>query len=366
MPSFADALQAEGALPQAVEEWPVADLPDLRQDALVERWSHLPRGPVGDDGIVVCGASWDAQTYAVANALAARGAVFTVLLSDDHAPGAADPSEVLSASAGRVRSVHLRADGDKPVVFWGDRSVRLPGAAQGHGSCGAASQHARMLRSWATTLSAGLKVNEPRTQRSAGKKRQLREAARCGLRVPTTMVTRELPQAMGLFAGCETVVVKPIDGPVIRVGKRSASVFLPTEIRLCGLATLSGPLPHEVVIQQRLHPVREWRVNVVGSRVLAAARSSESDEPVDWRRCSGGFGFEQRTLPRAEAEGCVDLTRSLGLEFAGLDLIETADGFWFLEANPDATFAWLDREAGLSIADALASHLVLGERAVAR
>ena len=52
------------------------------------------------------------------------------------------------------------------------------------------------------------------------------------------------------------------------------------------------------------------------------------------------------------------LVHELGLRFAAIDLLADVDGrHWFLELNPNGEWGWLQQQAGLPLADALADEL---------
>jgi glutathione synthase/RimK-type ligase-like ATP-grasp enzyme len=49
----------------------------------------------------------------------------------------------------------------------------------------------------------------------------------------------------------------------------------------------------------------------------------------------------------------------LGLGFAAIDLIEDAVGnFWFLEANPNGQYVWLEEMFGIPISGSVAEALL--------
>jgi glutathione synthase/RimK-type ligase-like ATP-grasp enzyme len=66
-------------------------------------------------------------------------------------------------------------------------------------------------------------------------------------------------------------------------------------------------------------------------------------------------------LPVDVASACISVTRDLGLRFAAIDLIEDPDGrFWFLEANPNGQWAWIEQRTGAPVSAAIVDALCAG------
>jgi RimK family alpha-L-glutamate ligase len=104
---------------------------------------------------------------------------------------------------------------------------------------------------------------------------------------------------------------------------------------------------------------RDVRVYVVdGEAVGAMFRYAPED---DWRtNVALGGDVEDATgkLPDAVERTAVRATEALGLDFAGVDLVEGADGWYVLEANPTAGFKGLYRATGRSPAPHLARQAI--------
>jgi glutathione synthase/RimK-type ligase-like ATP-grasp enzyme len=102
-------------------------------------------------------------------------------------------------------------------------------------------------------------------------------------------------------------------------------------------------------------------VTVVGDSVFAVAVYFDGAELVDWRKhqLSGAIRFGWEPLAEAHESACHGLTNELGLNFAAIDLIEDRDGgMWFLEANPNGQYGWLENELGIPISDQIAAQLL--------
>lgn len=100
---------------------------------------------------------------------------------------------------------------------------------------------------------------------------------------------------------------------------------------------------------------RDLRIYVVDGEILAGIYRYAPEG--DWRtNVSLGGNIEDATddLPERPKEIAVRAAETIGLDYAGVDLIETADGWAVLEANPTAGFRGLFRATGTSPAPYIA------------
>lgn len=97
------------------------------------------------------------------------------------------------------------------------------------------------------------------------------------------------------------------------------------------------------------------RVYVVNGNMIAAMKRYAS--PNDWRtNVSRGGSVEDVTdsLPEQVKTMALNASEVLGLDYAGVDLIEGSDGWYILEVNPTAGFRGLYRATGVSPAPYIA------------
>ena len=100
---------------------------------------------------------------------------------------------------------------------------------------------------------------------------------------------------------------------------------------------------------------RDLRVYVVGDRVVGAMYRYAADE--DWRtNVARGGSVEDATesLPDSVEATARTATSAVGLDCAGVDLIEGEDGWFVLEVNPTAGFKGLFEATGRSPAPVIA------------
>lgn len=162
--------------------------------------------------------------------------------------------------------------------------------------------------------------------------------ARGGFRTPDTLLTTDPARARAFVQRHGRVIVKSTSAvrSIVRLVSPdedlSKLVWCPTQF-------------------QAFVPGVEYRVHVVGERVFAHRIFSEA---IDYRY--GGGTLTPAALPSGVVRRCVDLSRRLGLELAGLDLRCSPEGHWYcFEVNTSP--AWSCYDADGRIGRALARHL---------
>jgi hypothetical protein len=221
------------------------------------------------------------------------------------------------------------------------------------------AEWAALLRSLWNALE-GRWLNSPYAiQRAEDKPRQLTIARRRGLKIPTTLITNDRKSARSFAAGGSTVG-KPLRRGLIEDPNGPGHVMFTSRIS-------DGDIESEaveqapVIFQREIRKRSDLRVTVIDDRVFAATILSQehAQTEVDWRR--GGqldVTHQAFDLPPDISRACVEVTRDLGLRYAAIDLIEGQDGdFWFLEANPNGQWGWIEMRTGLPIASALVDAL---------
>ena len=113
------------------------------------------------------------------------------------------------------------------------------------------------------------------------------------------------------------------------------------------------------LVGRRGETPRDLRVYVVDDRVVGAMYRTAFEG--DWRtNVARGGGVEDAT--NSAPEEAFELARraaaTLGLDYAGVDLIEGEDGWYILEANPTAGFKGLYRATGRSPAPYIAKQAI--------
>lgn len=197
------------------------------------------------------------------------------------------------------------------------------------------------------------------------KPHQLRVAAECGLRVPATLITSNPREARGFARRFgDGVVVKPIASPFSRRGASRA--IYTTRLAKAHLERLDDARTCPILLQAFIPKMDEWRVTVVGRRVLAVSIRPRrgADFPVDWRTADPR-DLEHRAIrtPAAFERSVLRMVRALGLGFCSMDAVVGRDGVpRFLDLNPGGQWLWLEEAAGVPISRAIADWLSSAER----
>jgi RimK family alpha-L-glutamate ligase len=172
-----------------------------------------------------------------------------------------------------------------------------------------------------------------------------------GLPTPRTVVAETFEAAMAAFEGMGDVVVKPL------FGSNGRGMVRVSDVEIAHRVFRALELERAVYYLQQFipHEGRDLRSFVVGPRVVAAAwRRAES-----WRtNVAQGGRMERAELPPALAEMSLRAARTVGAEYAGVDLLPTAKGGVFvLEVNGIPGWQGLQRTTDVDLADAIVGHL---------
>lgn len=246
------------------------------------------------------------------------------------------------------------------------RHVRLPQAP--HLSDPGARKMAESEMRW--TLEGALAAIEPRlwmnhpnaNRLARNKLLQLRLAAWLGFALPETLVSAD-PRAIRerYRAWNGRMVAKLVGGQIVGETIDSQYVIYTTPITADDLVDDGALAACPAIYQNRVAKAYELRVTIVGEVVFACRIQGKAGagEPVDWRAVGyAGLDIRPHELDSAVSDRCLALTRALGLEVAGLDLIVTPDGeVVFLEINAAGQWAWMQQATGLPIAAAVADRL---------
>ena len=104
---------------------------------------------------------------------------------------------------------------------------------------------------------------------------------------------------------------------------------------------------------------RDLRVYVVGDEIVGAMYRYAPEG--DWRTnvaLGGDVEDAKDDMPDVAAETALYATEVMGLDYAGVDLVEGNDGWFVLEVNPTAGFKGLHRATGISPAPYIAKQAI--------
>lgn len=189
--------------------------------------------------------------------------------------------------------------------------------------------------------------------RAESKSVQLAEARAAGFITPETIWTNDREEGSSFLAEHAIGVVKSPATAYWEQDETAHFVFA-RPVTAVDLPAARALALAPVALQERIWPKQDVRATVVGDRVFAARLEPPATE-VDWRLAEGGT-WVAHEMPADIARRATVLVRSLGLRFAGIDLVQTGDRYVFVELNPNGEWGWLEK-AGLPLAAALADEL---------
>lgn len=190
--------------------------------------------------------------------------------------------------------------------------------------------------------------------RAGDKLLTLEVLARNGIDVPRTVLVRgpeRLDRTLDLLGG-PPVVLKLLQG------SQGIGVIL-AETRTAIEATLDTlwGLGQDILLQEFIAESRgqDLRVLIVGDRVVAAMRRQARSG--EWRSNlhRGGSGSRVDLHPRYES-AAIGAARAIGLEVAGIDILESARGPKVIEVNASPGFEGLEQTTGIDVATTILRH----------
>lgn len=192
--------------------------------------------------------------------------------------------------------------------------------------------------------------------RSRDKLRALQLLARFGIDIPRTAMCRyrdEVPAAVQMIGGlpCIIKLIQGTQGVGVMIASTMAEVH--------GLLDTLWTLGQEIILQELVAESRgkDVRALVVGDRVVAAMRRTARAGEFRSNIHRGGEATALE-LPRDYAEAAVKATRVMGLEVAGVDMLEARTGPMIMEVNSSPGFEGLEQATGLDIATLYVRHAV--------
>ncbi|HEX9241526.1 MAG TPA: RimK family alpha-L-glutamate ligase [Anaeromyxobacter sp.] len=192
--------------------------------------------------------------------------------------------------------------------------------------------------------------------RSRDKLRALQLLARFGIDIPRTVMCRfkeEVEGAVRLVGGLPCII-KLIQGTQ-GVGVMIAN----TEAEVSGMLDTLWTLGQEILLQELVAESRgrDVRALVIGDRVVAAMRRTARAGEFRSNIHRGGVA-EAVALDREYHEAAVKAARVMGLEVAGVDMLEARTGPKIMEVNSSPGFEGLERATGVDIARLYVQHAV--------
>ncbi len=99
----------------------------------------------------------------------------------------------------------------------------------------------------------------------------------------------------------------------------------------------------------------DYRIIVVGDKVIGA----EFRKGKTWKSNISQGGVPRKAKINGEmSELAIKATKAMGLDFAGIDMVETKDGYYILETNPTVGWSGFKSVTGVDPAEHIVRHLI--------
>ncbi|MDE2485556.1 MAG: RimK family alpha-L-glutamate ligase, partial [candidate division NC10 bacterium] len=157
--------------------------------------------------------------------------------------------------------------------------------------------------------------------------------------------------AMAAFQALGDVIVKPLFG----AGGRGMVRVSDADVAYRVFRALA--LTRSIFYIQEFVPHGDYDLRglVIGDRVVAAMRRRSDG----WRHnVSQGARPEPHVMDDDAAGLCLQASRLLGTDYAGIDLLQTSHGYTVVEVNSIPGWSGLQRTTEIEIAQAIADHLL--------
>jgi ribosomal protein S6--L-glutamate ligase len=184
--------------------------------------------------------------------------------------------------------------------------------------------------------------------RARDKLRALQLLARSGIAIPRTVICRfrdEVVRAVELVGGlpCIIKLTRGTQGVGVMIASSMAEVQ--------GMLDTFWDLGQEILLQELVQESRgrDVRALVIGDRVVAAMRRQARTGEFRSNLHRGGEG-RAVVLDRSYAAAAVKAAKVIGLEVAGVDMLESRSGPKIMEVNCSPGFEGLEAATGVDIA----------------
>ncbi len=205
---------------------------------------------------------------------------------------------------------------------------------------------------------AGIYIMNPAYsfRRAKDKYATLTALNKAGIRVPRTYVGENLEAAVHFVEEVGDVVIKPL------IGSRGMGSLRPQHPELTYRAMkFIHQLGQVLYVQEVIDkPDRDIRAFVIGDRVVGAMYRYLPEGATDeWRtNVHGGGRAELAHLDEEYTECAIKTAEVLGLDYTGVDILESKDGPCVIEANASPSWSALSRVTGLDVAGMIVDRLV--------
>ncbi len=190
---------------------------------------------------------------------------------------------------------------------------------------------------------------------SRDKMRSLQVLTEAGLLVPASVLTRN---TQSLRTAVEAVQGLPAVLKILRGTQGVGVMLVHSPISLGSVLDTLRTLDQDVIIQQFIveGAGRDYRAFVIGDRVVAAMVRTAPQGEFRSNIHRGGTAQVVKLSKKFE-QTAVRAAKILGLQIAGVDLMESHEGPMVIEVNSSPGFEGIEKATGINVAQAIVKHM---------
>ncbi len=190
--------------------------------------------------------------------------------------------------------------------------------------------------------------------RSRDKLRAMQLLTKKDIDVPRTVCSRTpdgVDHALSFIGGAPAIVK-------LQQGAQGIGTMIAdTPQAVTSLLETLWAMGQDIILQEYIRESkgRDYRAIVVGNRVVAAMRRQAKAGEFRSNLHRGGLGVKVN-LDRRYTQAAVAAVKVMGLEVAGVDMLEGRDGPKILEINSSPGLEGIERTSGVDVAAAIIGH----------
>lgn len=176
--------------------------------------------------------------------------------------------------------------------------------------------------------------------------------AKSNIPVPETFLSEDMYRAYRAAQSMGEMVAKPLRGAMgFGVMKLDDADMAMNAFSY--FSNLNKPIYIQKFLEKK--DAGDYRIIVVGGQVIGA----EFRKGSTWKSSvAQGAKVSKADVTDEMEEIAINATAALKLDYAGIDLAQTDDGYFILEANPTMSWQGFRKATGIDVAQVLVKHLV--------
>lgn len=192
--------------------------------------------------------------------------------------------------------------------------------------------------------------------------KELAIAKNIGLRIPRTILTTDIENALEFYRKLNGRVISKRYKKADITYKKTRVAFPTSPVSLRDIGFISHIRNSPTLFQEYVPKKKELRVTIVGNATVAAEIDSQKTHRTrhDWRHYDlKRTTYKHHVLPNEIHEKLILLVERLGLHYATVDFVITPDDdYIFLEINPSGQYEWLENKIGQNITGLICDKLI--------